>query len=102
MRRVPAHAPVQYTYVKRVTVTHETPTATPEPELSPELLTLIERAAPGARTELLAPVLFKFDSAALEAIGVAMLHEVARELAHAVCAMDFSDDMDNNSLRSFE
>ena len=36
--------------------------------------------APKARVELLAPVLFKFASDELEPVGVAMLHEVAREL----------------------
>jgi outer membrane protein OmpA-like peptidoglycan-associated protein len=48
-----------------------------------EILKLVDRAVP-ARTdqvELLAPVLFAFDSDALEPVGVAMLHEVARFLA---------------------
>ncbi len=54
------------------------PTAAIEP--SPELLALIDEAVPASQVELLAPVLFKFDADALEAIGVAMLHEVAREL----------------------
>jgi outer membrane protein OmpA-like peptidoglycan-associated protein len=47
-----------------------------------ELLTLIERTlpTPEARLELLAPVLFRFDSAELEAVGVAMLHEVSHVL----------------------
>lgn len=51
----------------------------PEPvEPSPELLELIERTLPSqdSRVELLAPVLFTFDSDRLEPIGVAMLHEV--------------------------
>ena len=58
---------------------HESPA--PEPKTSdaraPELL---DRALPPAREdrmELLAPVLFAFDSDTLEPVGVAMLHEVA-------------------------
>jgi outer membrane protein OmpA-like peptidoglycan-associated protein len=48
-----------------------------------EIFKLIDRAIPGRtdQVELLAPVLFSFDSAELEPIGVAMLHEVARSLA---------------------
>jgi peptidoglycan-associated lipoprotein len=48
----------------------------------PELIELIERSVggPAARVELLAPVLFAFDSEQLEPIGVAMLHEVAHTL----------------------
>jgi outer membrane protein OmpA-like peptidoglycan-associated protein len=44
-----------------------------------ELDELLDRAlpAPRERVELLAPVLFGFDSDALEPLGVAMLHEVA-------------------------
>jgi outer membrane protein OmpA-like peptidoglycan-associated protein len=63
--------------VERVRV-HQLP---PEPPTE-ELDTLLERALPTQtqRVELLAPVLFNFDSDALEPIGVAMLHEVAREL----------------------
>jgi outer membrane protein OmpA-like peptidoglycan-associated protein len=54
----------------------------PLPEPSPELLAMIEQTLPTEikQNELLAPVLFQFDSAELEPIGVAMLHEVAREL----------------------
>jgi outer membrane protein OmpA-like peptidoglycan-associated protein len=47
---------------------------------SPELAALLDDALPSQRVELLAPVLFQFDSAELEPLGVAMLHEVAREL----------------------
>jgi outer membrane protein OmpA-like peptidoglycan-associated protein len=47
---------------------------------SPQLVDLLDRALPTQRSELLAPVLFAFDSAALEAGGIAMLHEVARVL----------------------
>lgn len=57
----------------------------PEPvEPSPELIELIERTLPppAARVELLAPVLFAFDSDELEPVGVAMLHEVAQVLRH--------------------
>jgi outer membrane protein OmpA-like peptidoglycan-associated protein len=52
-------------------------------EPTTEILKLVDRAVP-ARTdqvELLAPVLFAFDSDTLEPVGVAMLHEVARFLA---------------------
>jgi outer membrane protein OmpA-like peptidoglycan-associated protein len=47
-----------------------------------ELSELLDRAlpAPSERVELLAPVLFGFDSDRLEALGVAMLHEVANIL----------------------
>lgn len=55
----------------------------PPPDPSPQLLALIEETLPVEieQNELLAPVLFQFDSAELEPIGVAMLHEVAAELA---------------------
>jgi outer membrane protein OmpA-like peptidoglycan-associated protein len=46
-----------------------------------DLDALLESAVPPSRVELLAPVLFKFDSDVLEPVGIAMLHEVARELA---------------------
>lgn len=52
----------------------------PKPvEPTPELLELIERTLPlqDNRVELLAPILFAYDSDRLESIGVAMLHEVA-------------------------
>jgi outer membrane protein OmpA-like peptidoglycan-associated protein len=48
---------------------------------SPELERLLDGALPKARVELLAPVLFTLGSDELEPIGVAMLHEVARELS---------------------
>lgn len=55
--------------------------AVPPPSApSPELDVLLDAALPKARVELLAPVLFKLASDELEPIGVAMLHEVAREL----------------------
>jgi outer membrane protein OmpA-like peptidoglycan-associated protein len=59
------------------------PPAPPAPPYEPssELEQLLDGALPKARVELLAPVLFKFGSDELEPIGVAMLHEVARELA---------------------
>jgi outer membrane protein OmpA-like peptidoglycan-associated protein len=47
---------------------------------SPQLVDLLDRALPMQRSELLAPVLFAFDSSALEPGGIAMLHEVARVL----------------------
>src|SRR5688572_31839443 len=42
--------------------------------------TTLFRSGSAARVELLAPVLFAFDSDQLEPIGVAMLHEVAHTL----------------------
>jgi outer membrane protein OmpA-like peptidoglycan-associated protein len=63
------------------------PAAREEPEAAREvrppsraLIELVDRAVGVEREELLAPVLFRFDSAELEPEGVAMLHEVAREL----------------------
>jgi OOP family OmpA-OmpF porin len=47
---------------------------------SPELNALIDEAVDVSRTELLAPVLFEYDSVELEPSSVAMLHEVARML----------------------
>lgn len=47
---------------------------------SPELDALIDDAVQVSRTELLAPVLFHYDSVELEPSSVAMLHEVARLL----------------------
>jgi outer membrane protein OmpA-like peptidoglycan-associated protein len=47
-----------------------------------DLMKLVDRAVPGRtdQVELLAPVLFGFDSDELAPVGVAMLHEVLREL----------------------
>lgn len=63
------------------------PPRRPPPEPTPpvndaEVLELLERAlpAPTQRVELLAPVLFAFDSTELEPLGVAMLHEVVHTL----------------------
>jgi outer membrane protein OmpA-like peptidoglycan-associated protein len=63
------------------------PVAAPEPEVrveteTVEVMKLIERALPTStkRVELLAPVLFGFDSDVLEPIGIAMLHEVLETL----------------------
>jgi outer membrane protein OmpA-like peptidoglycan-associated protein len=47
---------------------------------SPQLIELIERTLPTDQVELLAPVLFEYDSDTLEPTGIAMLHEVASEL----------------------
>jgi outer membrane protein OmpA-like peptidoglycan-associated protein len=68
---------------ERVRVVERVVQLPPEPVDNDEVLRLIESAVPTVtqRTELLAPVLFKFDSDTLEAIGVAMLHEVAHQLA---------------------
>lgn len=51
-------------------------------EPSSEIMQLVDRAVPGRtdQIELLAPVLFAFDSDTLEPVGVAMLHEVTRAL----------------------
>jgi outer membrane protein OmpA-like peptidoglycan-associated protein len=65
-------------------VEHRPPAPPPEPVVpDQDVLRLIEEVVPTMthRTELLAPVLFKFDSDTLEPIGVAMLHEVAQQLA---------------------
>ena len=70
------------------TITHERsaepapPPAAADPatEPSPELRALLETALPAQRQEWLAPVLFTLNSAELQPQGVAMLHEVAREL----------------------
>jgi len=72
-------------YVREERVTEiRTQAPPPEPmpphEPSPELVMLLDSALPKARVELLAPVLFKLASDELEPIGIAMLHEVAREL----------------------
>lgn len=47
---------------------------------SPQLVDLLDRAVPTQRSELLAPLLFAFDSTLLEPGAIAMLHEVARVL----------------------
>jgi outer membrane protein OmpA-like peptidoglycan-associated protein len=57
------------------------PRAPPAKTSTDELMELIERTLPSHRVEILAPVLFKFDSDVLEPIGVAMLHEVEHELS---------------------
>lgn len=82
-RAIRPHAPV--VLAPRV-VTRESTTVRTEPQPAPAsqpdpLMHLIEDALPARRHELLAPVLFATDSAQLEPEGIAMLHEVARELA---------------------
>jgi outer membrane protein OmpA-like peptidoglycan-associated protein len=74
--------PRSVTYVFRDRVVEMPPPPAPP---SGELDKLIDEAfpvpkAPKASVELLAPVLFKFASDELEPVGVAMLHEVSREL----------------------
>lgn len=72
---------------ERVVVVHHTRTTPPivierEPP-TPELMELLDQALPApapSRVELLAPVLFEYDSDELEPVGVAMLHEVSAEL----------------------
>jgi outer membrane protein OmpA-like peptidoglycan-associated protein len=60
---------------------HDARPISPPAPPSPELSALLERALPSQRSELLAPVLFAFDSDALEPSGIAMLYEVARLLS---------------------
>ncbi|MFT3927213.1 MAG: OmpA family protein [Myxococcales bacterium] len=65
--------------VERIHTHSESPPREP-PVDDKELDQLLDQALPPARTdrmELLAPVLFAFDSDQLEPVGVAMLHEVA-------------------------
>lgn len=78
----PARPPEPRARPTRVVVYRPAPTPPPPPP-DDEMLRMIELAVPTVtrRTELLAPVLFRFDSDALEPIGVAMLHEVAHQLA---------------------
>jgi outer membrane protein OmpA-like peptidoglycan-associated protein len=47
---------------------------------SPELLSMIESTLPTQQRELLAPILFAYDSDQITPQGIAMLHEVAKEL----------------------
>ena len=58
------------------------PPAPPPSEPSPDVSALLEKALPTLtrREELLAPVLFAYDSDKLDANAVAMLHEVKRAL----------------------
>jgi outer membrane protein OmpA-like peptidoglycan-associated protein len=63
-------------YVREVEVVRMPPEPPDE-----DVMHLLDAALPASRVELLAPVLFKFDSEELEPVGVAMLHEVAAELA---------------------
>jgi outer membrane protein OmpA-like peptidoglycan-associated protein len=68
-------------WIKRQPEPEEMPTPAPgSNEPSPELLSLIESTLPSQQNEWLAPVLFAYNSDTLEPQGVAMLHEVAREL----------------------
>jgi outer membrane protein OmpA-like peptidoglycan-associated protein len=68
----------------RVAAPEPVPAPEPEPPPAPsvDVIELIERTlpSPSKRIELLAPVLFRFDSDELEPIGVAMLHEVSATL----------------------
>src|SRR5262249_9159646 len=54
--------------------------ARPVDEPSPELLSLMENTLPTQQNEWLPPIFFAYDSDAIDAQGIAMLHEVAREL----------------------
>jgi outer membrane protein OmpA-like peptidoglycan-associated protein len=75
---------VRWTTVRRTVVEVVSPPQpiAPTPPVAPsaELEALLEQAVPSQRVELLAPILFELDSAELEPVGIAMLHEVAREL----------------------
>ena len=76
----PPQRAVTYVYRDRV-VEMPPPPAPPSGELDKLLDEALPMPkAPKARVELLAPVLFKFASDELEPVGVAMLHEVSREL----------------------
>lgn len=66
-----------YVYKEQVV---EVPAPPAPPSANLEVLLDGAIAIPKARIELLAPVLFKLASDELEPVGVAMLHEVAREL----------------------
>jgi outer membrane protein OmpA-like peptidoglycan-associated protein len=71
--------------VERVTVIQHTPPVShDEPPLDAELDNLLSKAAPVARREWLAPILFGPGSAALDPQGLAMLHEVLHELSARV------------------
>jgi outer membrane protein OmpA-like peptidoglycan-associated protein len=79
-----SHAPPPQTRWRTIMLqppraTQPAPTS-PDVEPSPQLMQLVDRALPKPQNELLAPVLFRFDSDELDPLGVAMLHEVAREL----------------------
>lgn len=77
--QAPPAKPAQRAVLRRLPPKEPPP---PPAEPSADVLVLIERALPTpTRTELLAPVLFAFDSDTLEPIGVAMLHETAATLA---------------------
>jgi outer membrane protein OmpA-like peptidoglycan-associated protein len=69
----PARPPV---IREREPIYEEHPPAAP----SHELVQLLDQAVHLERSELLAPVLFEFDSVELEPSGLAMLHQVARLL----------------------
>jgi OOP family OmpA-OmpF porin len=81
----PEPAPAPHRWLRLMPQPAPPPPASAQPVApSSELLELIEQTMPepeSDRVELLAPVLFRFDSDELEPIGVAMLHEVARLLA---------------------
>ena len=72
-KRVPVAAPPADEF-------SEPPPPSPPDPPSPQLVALLDRAVPAQQSELLAPVLFALDSAELEPLGIAMLHEVARVL----------------------
>jgi outer membrane protein OmpA-like peptidoglycan-associated protein len=79
-RQSPAPAPAPLTAADTPQAAEALAPTTPPAPPSPELSALLDRALPTQQSELLAPVLFAFDSDVLEASGIAMLHEVARVL----------------------
>lgn len=85
LRRKPIEPPAPAPLPQPTAAVWEEPLATRAPARepvppSPELAALIDEAAHVSHTELLAPVLFEYDSVELEPSSVAMLHEVARLL----------------------
>ena len=80
--RQPAPVPAPPAVVRRRRVAPPPEEVPPPSEPSVDVLELIERAlpSPAQRVELLAPVLFAFDSDELTPIGISMLYEVAATL----------------------
>lgn len=79
-----AHVPPPPKRIAAPPVFDEEPAAADRPPAGPstELTDLIDQAVRVEHSELLAPVLFAFDSDELDANGVAMLHQVASLLTH--------------------
>ena len=71
------HLPPKPVAARPAPVEPDPPVEHPPAAPSPELASLLDQALHVERSELLAPVLFAFDSDALDANGIAMLHQVA-------------------------